>query len=197
MIPPLGHTVPEGLVVVEGAHGAAWFGPEGEARSPYRYALHRNLNADALAGEVLLVVMLNPSTAGADANDPTITKLMTLARAWGFSNLWVVNLFAYRATDPRWIRALLREPGPMGIGSAPIGIHNDEVIRRHAARAQRIVCAWGSQPWAADRAEHVRELLEGLERRSLWALRLSKAGQPWHPLYLPNTTTPFLWERPR
>src|SRR5207245_10014631 len=74
----------------------------------YRYRLWRRWDA---ARPVVAFVMLNPSTADAARDDPTIRRWSGFARAWGYGRLEVVNLFAYRATDPRWVRHV---PGPVG-----------------------------------------------------------------------------------
>ncbi len=84
----------------------------------YRYTLSRSLDHQGIDDEVsqrtgmprkrCLFVMLNPSTADADTNDPTIEKCIKLARHWGYDRLDVVNLYAYRAAARRRLAALTR-----------------------------------------------------------------------------------------
>lgn len=139
----------------------------------YRYRLWRIW--DALA-PVMVWVMLNPSTADANQDDPTIRKCIGFARANHHGGIIVVNLFAYRATDPR---ELPRVPDP-------VGPENDEHIR-WAVRAPTlasVVGGWGGDKFAVNRAKAVRTAIVATGRR-LQCFRKSKTGQPWHPLYLP------------
>lgn len=97
----------------------------------YRYALTRQWG-DGPAG---LFVMLNPSTATAHANDPTVRRCLGFAAREGWRALAVVNLFGLRSTDPA---ALAAHPDP-------IGEHNDQVLADHATRADVVVAAWGGR----------------------------------------------------
>lgn len=118
-------------------------------------------------------VMLNPSTADHEVDDPTIRRVVGFSRDFGFSQAIVVNLFALRATDPS---ALARADDPVG----PL---NDAVLATIAEGAGLIVAAWGAHPFAQPRAAQVRELLGG----QVMCLGHTKAGHPRHPLYLPLT----------
>lgn len=125
--------------------------------------------------EKVLWVMLNPSTADADVDDATIRKCIGFSKLWGLGGLTVVNLFAWRATDPRSLRT---------IGEAwAIGQHNDNIIAREAESHDLIVAAWGTwaERVAPGRAAKVLDLL-GPETM---CLRKTKQGQPSHPLYIP------------
>jgi hypothetical protein len=139
----------------------------------YRYWLMRDL-ADQ-PGDICLFIMLNPSTATEEVNDPTITRCMNFARAWGYGCLEVCNLFAFRAADPHQL---------MRRGVEPIGAENDRYIIRAAVTAKLIVCAWGNYGLYGGREGHVRRLLRG-HLKAMWCLGLTKDGQPRHPLYLP------------
>ena len=97
----------------------------------YRYALTREW-AD---GKCVAWLMLNPSTADADIDDPTIRRCIGFARQWGYGRLVVVNLFALRATDPR---VLVRN-------ADPVGSKNDFYIAKAMKEAQEVICAWGCQ----------------------------------------------------
>lgn len=142
----------------------------------YRYELGRRW-AD---GPCDLWIMLNPSTADATLDDPTIRRCIGFSKGWGAGSLIVVNLFALRATDPA---ALLRHPDP-------VGPDNDERIADLAASAERVVAAWGAHKLAAPRA---RELARGIAdgdwtTLSVKALGTTKAGAPRHPLYVRGDT---------
>lgn len=140
----------------------------------YRYWLVRRWDA-SLPGATF--VMLNPSTADATEDDPTIRKCVGFAKRWGCGGVRVVNLFAYRATDPKDLLAARAR------GVDIVGPGNDFETRPWMPNFGPIVCAWGTH--AAKAPERVRVVRELLRPYSLSALRLSKDGHPWHPLYVP------------
>lgn len=150
----------------------------------YRYALTRRW----APGRACCFVMLNPSAADETSDDPTIRRCIGFARAWGFSALEVVNLFAWRTHQPR---RLLGAPDPVGPG-------NDRAIRAGAARAGLIVCAWGAalqSSWAParGRAAEVGEMLRAAGAPTR-CLGVTKAGHPRHPLYLALGVRPAVFE---
>src|ERR1051326_5628436 len=73
----------------------------------------------------LVFVMLNPSTADAEKNDPTVERCERRAKAGGFGGGEVVNLFALRSTDPKALYS----------AADPIGPENDKVIATAAGRS--------------------------------------------------------------
>ncbi|MCO8143867.1 DUF1643 domain-containing protein [Rhodovulum tesquicola] len=145
----------------------------------YRYLLTRIWDP---AGPKALFVMLNPSTATELQNDPTVERCERRARALGFGAFRVTNIFAFRATDPRVMRA----------AADPIGPANDAAIRDSAPWADRIVCAWGSHGAHLDRGRAVERLLRATGR-PLFHLGLTRDGQPKHPLYIGYAQQPELW----
>lgn len=136
----------------------------------YRYTLTRIWDTD---GPRALFVMLNPSTATEVQNDPTVERCERRARALGFGAFRVCNIFAWRATDPRVMRA---QPDP-------VGPDNDTTILDGARWADRVVCAWGTHGAHMDRGPGVERLLRGAGV-DLYHLGLSQAGHPKHPLYI-------------
>ena len=116
-------------------------------------------------------ICLNPSTADETANDPTVTRLMRRADQLGYGALVVTNLFAFRATDPRDMKA----------ATDPVGPDNDGHIVNVARSCALVVCGWGSHGAYRGRAGEVRKLLAGIP---LTCLRTGKNGEPCHPLYL-------------
>ena len=160
-------------------------GPHGEATATfdrtrtYRYRLSRTWDT---TGPVLAFVMLNPSTADAEVLDPTVRRCVGFARRWGFGSLEVVNLFAFRATDPR---DLLRS-------AAPVGTANDRTILAAASVADRLVVAWGTRGTHLGRATEVVGLLQAGPVRPL-ALGTTTHGHPRHPLYVRADTRPAPW----
>ncbi len=142
----------------------------------YRYQLTREWDADL---PTVGFIMLNPSTADASIDDPTIRKCVKFAQRWGYGRLIVGNLYAYRATDPKDLFAAYL-PTPEG---DIIGPCNDDWIRRTVRASDRIVCAWGTKSPLDRRAPFVRNtLLHG--HPEVRALRITVDGHPGHPLYL-------------
>jgi hypothetical protein len=137
----------------------------------YRYRLTRTWGD----GPTLVVVMLNPSTADAFRNDPTITRVIDFAKREGYGGIVVVNLFAWRATKP----AELRRPG-----IAPVGVFNDAFILQECTQPDRaVLAAWGANGTLNGRAAAVVAAL-GQAGKPLVCLGLTKDGHPSHPLYL-------------
>jgi len=132
----------------------------------YRYSLSRIWNRKL---PVILFVGLNPSTADETANDPTVRRCIGFARAWGFGGLVLVNLFAYRATNPA---DLLN-------AKDPVGPRNDDFILKNALSAGRTVVAWGAKGNLLGRDHYVLSLLS-----STACLGTTKDGAPRHPLYI-------------
>lgn len=126
-------------------------------------------------------LMLNPSTADAEVLDPTVAKCVRYAKKWGFGRLEVVNLFAYRGTDPDDLLPLFM--------SVRIGEENDKAILAACQGAQRVVAAWGVHKAIGDRALNVLQMLTGAGVQ-LHALHLAKKATPGHPLYLKDTLEP-------
>lgn len=145
----------------------------------YRYALTRVWDA---GGKRALFVMLNPSTATELQNDPTVERCERRSRALGFGAFRVTNIFAWRDTDPRNMRA----------AGDPIGPANDAAILEGAGWADTIVAAWGTHGAHMQRGPAVESLLRQTGN-PLYTLGLSKDGHPKHPLYISYTQQPILW----
>lgn len=139
------------------------------ACSQYRYWLERDRGDNPL-----VFIMLNPSTADAELDDPTIRRCRRFAADNGYTGIIVVNLYAYRATDPNDMRQ----------AQNPIGEDNDLYIAK-AARAGTVCCAWGAN---ADklRAQDVVEAVVAAGGTPL-CLGVTKGGFPRHPLYVKST----------
>ncbi|MEZ4403802.1 MAG: DUF1643 domain-containing protein [Kofleriaceae bacterium] len=146
----------------------------------YRYQLRRDLPGPPRRG-VVGFVLLNPSTADADHDDPTLRRCLGFAARWGAAGVVVGNLFAWRATDPR---ALAAAPDP-------VGPHNDRHLAAIAAAADLVVCGWGVHGAGARAAAVIARL--AATATPLYHLGLTAGGQPRHPLYLPATTRRRRW----
>lgn len=121
-----------------------------------------------------LFIMLNPSTADAQNDDPTIRRCVGFAKAWGYDRLEVVNLFAHRATSPDELLSL-------SAGDDPVGPENQDYVEDAAERAGLIVCAWGGNGGHLGQDETVLGWLD----RPAHCLGTTRDGRPRHPLYLP------------
>jgi hypothetical protein len=146
----------------------------------YRYSLWREW--DAGNSQYALFIGLNPSTADEINDDPTIRRCIDFAKRWGYGALCMANLFAYRATDPKIMKA----------HDSPVGADNDRWLTILAAEAAVVVAAWGVHGLFAQRDRAVRRLLDG----RLSYLALTKDGHPRHPLYLKQTLVPTEWHEP-
>lgn len=144
----------------------------------YRYALTRDWGP----GPRWLFVMLNPSTATEVRNDPTVERCERRARALGAGGFAVANLFAFRATDPRAMRA----------GADPVGPGNDAALADLAGRADAILCAWGAHGAHLGRGRAVAAGLRATGR-PLLHLGLTACGEPRHPLYVRYAAQPAAW----
>ncbi|MNM76913.1 hypothetical protein D3C81_887520 [compost metagenome] len=149
----------------------------------YRYVLTRPSEVVHPDRGTALFLMLNPSTADATQDDPTIRRCRGFARSWGCAGLTVANLFALRAKDPAELHQ----------HAAAIGPENDVWLRRLAAEHMDVVCAWGALPFAAARASDVALILRAAGAR-LWCLGKTKHGAPRHPLYVRGDQPLIPWE---
>jgi len=146
----------------------------------YRYRLQRYFGV--LDGALPLVFcMLNPSKADAEKDDPTIRRCIDYAKREHAQGLLVINLYAYRATDPEKLWKAVNPIGPDNY------IHLQQVGRL----AGRIVCAWGTkaQPEVVNAAV-------GIFRSSgaeMLCLGTTKDGHPRHPLYVKKVQPLIPW----
>lgn len=144
----------------------------------FRYKLWRTLRSPEESGSFekpLVVIGLNPSTADETEDDPTIRRLRGFAARDGFDKLIMLNLFAFRSTDPA---AIKRAPDP-------VGPWNDDVILS-SCMDRTVLCAWGTHGAFKGRGDKVARLLNG--KAKLVTLGVTKEGFPKHPLYLANDT---------
>jgi hypothetical protein len=141
--------------------GAARFDDSGR----YRTWLERSW----AAGPTVAFVMLNPNTADATSDDPTIRRCVGFAQRWAFGRLIVVNLFTWRC----------RHPADLSSVADPVGPRADAAIAEAIAGSERVVVAWGNHGALLGRDQAVAPLIGGA-----WSLGLTKRSQPRHPLYV-------------
>lgn len=144
----------------------------------YRFLLTRAWGP----GPKALFIMLNPSTATEVQNDPTVERCERRARALGYGAFRVTNIFAFRATDPRAMRAV----------ADPIGADNDRAILSSLDWADSVICAWGNHGLHRDRGRKVEAMLRAAQV-PLFHLGLTGHGQPRHPLYIGYEQQPQPW----
>ena len=151
----------------------------------YRYLLERKVG---LQERTALFIMLNPSTADAHQDDPTIRRCKAFAQRFHCGKLAVVNLFAYRATKPA---VLLKH-------DEPIGPENNHHIRQAAEDARLsggiVIAAWGAHGGHRDRDKQVLALLDDWDVQPM-SLAETAGGMPRHPLYLPYDCKPLPYGR--
>ena len=142
----------------------------------YRYSLVRQWDKGL---PFLMFVMLNPSTADANVDDPTVKRCVRFSMTKGYGGLMVGNLFALRSTDPTMLYSHID----------PVGPENNDVLFDMADKADTIVAAWGNHGKLLGRDGEVAEMFSG----RLNVLKLNSSGSPSHPLYLPKNSDIVHW----
>lgn len=151
----------------EGISGAVF----SDQNRQFRFALWRFWQP---SGDKLLFIGLNPSTANDIKDDPTIRRLIGFAKSWGFGGLFVGNLFSLVSADPWALFSSKRYPRT--------GEQNDEAIKRMRELSTTVMVGWGNEGRrAGTRPSQVLALLGD----PVYCLKITGAGEPGHPLYLP------------
>lgn len=137
----------------------------------YRYSLYRKWGP----GSICTFIMLNPSTADAVEDDPTIRRCIAFAKREGCDGILVENLFAFRATKPMALTT----------AADPVGRQNDARIRDALRMAAKhdwpVIAAWGANKLARERGAEIARWYDDLK-----CLGKTKSGAPRHPLYVPS-----------
>lgn len=132
----------------------------------YRYVLHREWDGKK---PYVMFIGLNPSIADENENDQTLKRCIGFAKSWGYGGLCMTNLFAFVSTD----RDVMKE------ADEPIGLDNDMWLLKTAGQVEKVVAVWGEDGTHLGRSSQVRELIS-----NLYYIKLTKTGEPSHPLYL-------------
>ena len=124
--------------------------------------------------------MLNPSTADADIDDPTIKKCIHFANREKCTSLTVINLYALRATNPNELLLTNESNGPHNGGHQVTEIEN--------ARTGLVILAWGSHKAVKGKEHLIPDLINIIKNEGLipYCLQINKDGNPKHPLYVKN-----------
>lgn len=151
----------------------------------YRYWLSRRWGD--VEGRRCLFIMLNPSTADAEIDDPTIRRCISFAQREGCTSLAVVNLYAFRATDPRELNGL-------DFATAHGGETATQETLSAIGQADLVIAAWGADKSAPVAAQHLIKALAGTRSKAkLYCLGRTKSGAPRHPLYLSKNAQLTAW----
>jgi hypothetical protein len=142
----------------------------------YRYDLTRRWEE---GGTTCAFIGLNPSTADADIDDPTVRRCIGFAKNWGHSQLVMINAYAYRATNPENMKEAENPVGPM----------NNEYLMLWSEKCEIVVAAWGTNITRM-RQQYLKDII-----KDMFILRLTKNGFPSHPLYLPKNLSPIKWQK--
>jgi hypothetical protein len=144
----------------------------------YRYTLIHRWDELLDPGHGIAWICLNPSTADEHQLDPTLRRIRDFSAAWGYAFFVMLNLFAWRATDPAAMKA----------AADPIGPDNDRWIAHWTARCDRTMLGWGEHGAHLGRD---RQVLAALNPEKIFCLERNASGQPKHPLYVARKAAPL------
>lgn len=147
----------------------------------HRYVLGREWDS---AKSRVMFILLNPSIADSEIDDPTCRRGIGFARRLGFGSMIFCNLFAFVSTNPDVLKSKWLESKLLGCTSEwldLVGPKNSEHIQQEAKDADTIIVAWGARSnWRRD-----EEVVCLLAERELKCLGKTRYGAPRHILYLP------------
>jgi hypothetical protein len=148
------------------------------ADGAYRYALTRRWEEWGEDTRSFIVIGLNPSTADASQDDPTIRRCVSFARREGCNQLVMLNLFAFRATNPR----------RLAFCPDPVGPENYNMLWSALRGDQRrlVVAAWGTHGHMLEQDD---KFISMVLANGIALYRFGKTtrdGHPRHPLYVPG-----------
>jgi hypothetical protein len=135
----------------------------------WRYVLKRSWDDGGIRREPAVFIGLNPSTANETTDDPTIRRCVGFAKRWGCGGLVMLNLFAFRATDPV----------DMYQAADPVGLENDAWLDAETRGRIFVIAAWGNHGAYRNRDAEVARNIQGLR-----CLGTNANGSPKHPLYV-------------
>jgi len=158
--------------------GSAVFGGDNHQ---YRYQLKRVWDSTL---PTLMFLMMNPSTADPNYDDPSVAKCGRYARDWGYGTLLVGNSFAYRATHKQQLTTI----------ADPVGPDNTKHLLTMATTADCIVFAYGRpDPSVRSLGVACADAVRAAHPQKSHILKLCKDGTPSHPLYLKGNLKPIHW----
>lgn len=139
----------------------------------YRYVLTRQWGNNK---NFVNFVLLNPSTADENLDDPTIKACIRFANNWGYDGIWVTNLFAFRATKPHDLIQC----------SSPVGNQNNKYLEKYSKKSKMVIIAWGNHGNFLNRDKEVIKILSKI--KNLYCIDITTKGNPKHLLYINRNT---------
>jgi hypothetical protein len=136
----------------------------------YRYSLWRIWDSDK---PKIMFIGLNPSTAGKKEDDPTMRRVISFAKQWGYGGVFMLNLFTIITSDPKNLKNC---PDKDRKGN--------EFLFVYSSLVQKIVFAWGNFKESKDKADEIKRLFP-----DAYCLKKNKDGSPRHPLYVKDGTS--------
>jgi hypothetical protein len=123
---------------------------------------------------LVLWIMHNPSTADENYDDPTIRRVISFSKSWGYGGVYVGNLFPYRSTNPdQLLKKDFSEICPA---------ENISHTYRMKSLCQEYILAYGNPI--------IKDFSPNFFDDDWKALKVTKDGNPCHPLYLKSTLIP-------
>lgn len=149
----------------------------------YRWTLHRSWIKPGALQKMVCWIMMNPSTADAQKDDPTTRMIQGITTRWGYNSLVVVNLFPFRSSSPYECCKHFENSWTVKSDAADALQYNKKIIVKTVAVADLIVAAWGNlsyphwHKWS-------REIMNAVHQSSpvLHCLGKNASGEPKHPL---------------
>lgn len=114
-----------------------------------------------------MFIGLNPSEANEKEDDPTIRRVKSFAKSWGYGGVYMCNLFSYMTPYPKEldnVKDIIKD--------------NDTWLSEISLYCDKVVFAWGNFD-VKGRDQYVKRLFPNAE-----ALVINKNGSPRHPLYV-------------
>jgi hypothetical protein len=128
-------------------------------------------------------VLLNPATGDTDGKPrPILTRCRHQSENWDSTGLIVVNLFAYRAGDPKVLKNLSE--------ACAVGPYNNTVLQAITAVCGRTIAAWGDGGADWERSATIRPYLNNAQCLPKNDKPLSDKGQPYYPKGIKLTAVP-------
>lgn len=144
----------------------------------HRFKLWRSIGNEHKYGDLaVLFIGLNPSTANETQDDPTIRRCEEFAKQWGFSKMYMGNLFSYVTAYPKEL-------------TVENCLKNDDenrlALSKMARESLRVVLCWGNNGWIRNQGKEIAEYIDTQSTCPPVCFGINKNGQPKHPLYLPK-----------
>jgi hypothetical protein len=159
----------------------------------YRWTLTR----DWAEGERVCWVMLNPSDANHEIDDPTIRRCIHFTRSWGYAGFTVVNLYPYRSPNPPKCKAWATDSALAEVVESVLR-QNAEIVAEQTGSVGMVIAAWGNNPWDESLlAATIGSILTN--RPEIYCLGTTQGGSPKHPMArgkhrVPDDQQPVLWQ---